>query len=497
VAINVRLSGAQSDPREESDIRFNYKNLQQIICASTKLGATQPMHFSKDQGNTWSQSTLPEFSGDARQGDPTIDWTSDGTAWTVTIGIDVSTNLRLRCYKSTDQGQTWQFDSTVDSTQSAMDKQALWIDHSPTSQHKDNMYLTWHNGGPCFVARRIGPGGTWQTPVQVSGIETLGTAIGGDIKTNANGDVFVFWPDTFSQNLFVAKSTDGGATFGVPVSIAKTVGAFNIGMPAQDDRRVLIYLSGGAYRTASLDLVYAIWMDLAGGAGCSSSFNEPGNDVTSACKTRIWFSRSSNGGTTWEPPRKINDQSSKNDQIFPRLAVDETTGVLMVVYYDTVDGDRTQTDLWMQMSTDYGVSWGDPVKVTTAETDETTAGAESNFQYGDYIGLTGHAGRYFACWTDRRSGGVEEIWGAPLPPRGVLVLPSEVATILAGVVQDGGGLVVIGGRIIRIPPWDPWIEVLQFVATSESIQRIGMAGAQQVMAAIRNVIRSIIGEEQL
>ncbi|HJZ76195.1 MAG TPA: sialidase family protein [Vicinamibacterales bacterium] len=415
MATNVRISGANADSREESDIRYNYSNLQQIICASTKLGGNQPMSFSTDGGATWSQSSLPGVTGDARQGDPTIDWTSDGTAWSVTIGISPTSAFHLRTFKSVDQGATWTFDSDVDGGQSAMDKQALWIDHNANSPHQDNMYLTWHNGSPVFVSLRVGAAGTWGTPLQVSGSETTGTGIGGDIKTNANGDVFVFWPDSGSRNLFVAKSVDGGVSFGSPVTIAQTNGAFQVDVPAQHGRLVLIYLSGGAYRTTTEDLVFACWMDLAGGSGCDSSGDAPGSNVNSDCKTRIFFSRSTDGGATWESPRKINDQSGKNDQIFSRMAVDETTGVLMIVYYDTVDDPgRVKTNLWMQRSFDRGVTWTAPVRVTTAETDETSAGATSNFQYGDYIGLTGFAGNFFPCWTDRRSGAAEEIWGAPL-----------------------------------------------------------------------------------
>ena len=88
----------------------------------------------------------------------------------------------------------------------------------------------------------------------------------------------------------------------------------------------------------------------------------------------------------------------------------------MVVYYDTVaDPGRLKTDVWMQSSTDGGQSWSDAQKVTTQQTDEATANNDNGNQYGDYIGLTGYAGQFFACWTDRRSGGFEEIWGAPLP----------------------------------------------------------------------------------
>jgi hypothetical protein len=327
----------------------------------------------------------------------------------------MNASLILRTFKSTDQGSTWTFDSDVGGGQTAMDKQALWVDHNATSPFKDNMYLIWHNGKPAFVSRRVGPGGTWSAPVQVTGSETTGTGTGRDIKTNQNGDMFAFWNDTGSRGLFVAKSTDGGVTFGTPVKIATTNGAFQVGVPAQNGRLVLIYPSGAAWRTGTEDVVVVCWMDLAGGDDCDSTGDAPGNNVTSNCKTRIFFARSTDGGATWGSPIKLNDQNAKNDQIFPRLALDEATGAMMVVYYDTIlDAGRLKTNLWMQQSFDRGVSWTAAARVTTAETDETSAGARSDFQYGDYIGLTGFQGNFFPCWTDRRSGGVEEIWGAPL-----------------------------------------------------------------------------------
>ena len=114
----------------------------------------------------------------------------------------------------------------------------------------------------------------------------------------------------------------------------------------------------------------------------------------------------------------------------PRLAVDETCGDLIVVYYDTVgDSGRKKTDVWMQSSTDNGSTWSAAIKVTTAETDETAPGFNRN-QYGDYIGLTGHADQCFACWTDRRSGGVEEIWGARIKK----TVPVEIVASIAGTV---------------------------------------------------------------
>ncbi|HET6254618.1 MAG TPA: sialidase family protein [Puia sp.] len=423
---NISITQDTGNPYSESDIRVNPNNPLQIIAASnSNNGTTQAQYYSSDGGNTWGRSSLPAVSGDIFQSDPCVDWTSDGTAWALTIGVISFADLVVRCFKSTDGGKTWTHDSDVSGSQTATDKPTLWIDHSSTSSHQDNMYAIWHNGTPTFVSARNGPGGTWSAPLQVSGSETTFTSDGSDIKTNANGDVFAFWPNAGGNTMLVAKSTNGGTSFGAlganPIQIAATFGPVLLGIPAQDSRSAfgidgcLKYISGGAWRTAAVDMVYACWADLAGGSGCNAQSDEPGSNVNSTCKTRIWFALSNNGGSTWQPAVKINDPSSLNDQFFPRLAVDETNGNLMIVYYDTVaDPNRQSTDVWMQCSTDNGNTWTKAVKITSAETNEANANNDGGNQYGDYIGLTGNAGNFFACWTDRRGGGNEQIYGAPI-----------------------------------------------------------------------------------
>ena len=299
----IRISGANANPRSESDIRVNFRDTTKIIAASNAINdSNQAQFYSTDGGATWSQTSLPLNAADSFHSDPTVDWTSDGTAWATAIGINAAqTSLQIRAFKSLDNGATWTFDATVSGAHTAADKQMMWVDHSATSPNKDNIYVIWHNNSPVFVNRRTGPAGSWQTPLRVSGAETTGTGIGGDIKTNSAGDVLAFWPDTGSRKLFVAKSTDGGVSFGTPVKIATTLDSFDIGMPSFASRRALIYISGGAYKTATKDVVYAIWTDLSGAAGCTGAANEPGTSVASTCKTRIWFARSTDGGATWGP----------------------------------------------------------------------------------------------------------------------------------------------------------------------------------------------------
>ncbi|MEA2490497.1 MAG: serine protease, partial [Acidobacteriota bacterium] len=440
----LSVSGTAGSPRSESDIRIDYWNPNRVIAASNDIvaGGHQVQYYTTDGGVTWGRTSLPFASGDTSHSDPTVDWTSDGTAWSTTIGVQ-SAKLFMRSYKSTNGGATWTFDNTFSGTQSNTDKQLMWIDHSASSPFKDYIYVIWHNGNPAFMNRRSGPAGTWGTPIQVSGAESTGTAIGADVVTNSDGTVFGFWPTTGNSRIFMVKSTNGGTSYSAPQQIAVTKDSYDIGVPAFASRRALIYVSSGAYRNvaAGKDLVYTSWTDLTGATGCTAPANEPGTTVTSTCKTRVWFTRSTNGGTTWEAPRMINNQSSLNDQFNQRLAVDETSGRIGMMYYDTVgDAGRKKTDVFFQSSADDGVTWSTPQKVSTGMTDETITGANSGNQYGDYNGISGHNGTFFPSWTDRSASTREEIWSnatsttpctPPLPPVGLIAAGAQARADLS------------------------------------------------------------------
>ena len=412
VGSNVSVSGTQPDIRSESDIRINFWDPTKIICASNNIAGSgmQGQYWSTDGGVTWGRTTLSLFTGDTSHSDPTVDWTSDGKAYSTTLGITGST-LRGRSYVSTDNGATWAQDGTFTATQTSVDKQMVWVDHSATlvnenpNPNKDNIYAIWHNGTPAFMNVRLGTTGVWQTPIQVSGAESTGTAIGSDVKTNKDGEVFGFWPTTTNRRIFVVKSTNGGTSprtsYGTPVQIATTFDGFDIGVPSFSNRRALIYVSGGAYKTVAKNMVYASWVDLTGAAGCTAAGNEPGSNAASTCKTRVWFSRSTDGGATWSPAVMVNNQAGLNDQYNQWLAVDETNGRL---------------------------------KITTASTDETISGSDTGNQYGDYNGLSAYAGILFPSWTDRRipgTSGREEIWTAKIIECGTLAGVPTIGTATA------------------------------------------------------------------
>lgn len=415
VGSDLRISGSQSSLYLTSDVRINFWDPLKIVAATNNFAGTSATQFySVDGGKTWGQSTLPLPPGEVYYLNPAVDWTSDGTAWSVAVGVMLSpTQYRLGAYKSTNNGATWEYDGMPSGSHSNVYQGGmLWADHSASSIFKDTLYTAWQNLGLGYVGRRTpGAGGTWQTPVRVTGAETTGTPVGSEIKTNANGEVFTFWNDAGSRRLFVSKSTTGGVSFSTPVAIASTWDLYLFNVPAM--RNAQISVSAGVRRTPTKNLVYATWADLRGTSGCDAPVFEPGSDASSTCKTRVWFARSTDGGATWSAPVRINDQASLNDQLHPKLAVDETDGTLGITYYDTVnDPRRRKTDVWFQASHDDGVTWSAAVKVTSAPTDETVAAAAPNNQYGLHNGLSGAGGQFFATWTDRRANYSEEIWGA-------------------------------------------------------------------------------------
>ena len=435
-----RSSGAEAGPRYESMVRIDSRNPSRVVgAANTGVGPEQ-MFYSADGGATWGQSLLTLVENDSDDSDPGVDWTSDGTAWTTTIGIALPQFvLKLRSYRSSDGGATWSFDSTLSAGGVATDKDMLWADHSATSPFKDNLYVVWHDEQTVLLNRRTPAGGWMAAPLVLSAPDGAGAGIGADVRTNAAGDVFAFWPHTGKLQLFMVKSTDGGASFSQPQAVADTFGSFQVSLPAISTRKALIYASGGALKTPTRNEAYLAWMDLSGQAGCTAPSDAPGTNTASPCKGRIWFTRSTDGGATWSAPVKINDQAALNDQFAPWLAVDETDGELGIAYYDTIeDPSRLSTNLFFQSSMDGGATWSAPLRVTAAASDETAPGAKLQTQYGDYNGMSGWNGRFLPSWTDRRNGGFEEIWSA------------VVADASAGSCAASDTVLCIGGNRFQV-----------------------------------------------
>jgi len=416
-----------SEVNSESFIARDYVNPQFLTASSNNIGGSgrQKQFFSTDSGTTWTKTELPLAPGRAFQSDPALAFTSDGTAWAATLGIDAAgASIQNQVYKSTDHGATWTFIATV-STGNNNDKELMWIDPQVGSAFRDNIYVAWDvPGGGMRFARSIDRGATWSS---VSSLSSDG-AIGAHLTTGPAGELYVAWPDTNSRQLKVRKSTDGGATFAAARVIATTNDSFEIVIPAMCQRKALIYISIGVDRSSGpgRGTVYACWTDRDGAAadpGCAGT--------ASASNTNVYLSSSTDGGSTWSAPRIIHTNPASTDQFNQWMDVDPDDGSIHVIFYNTKDdAGRHKTHLYYIASNDRGATFVDETQVSTAQTDETVSGADPNGnQYGDYNGLVAYRAVAFPSWTDRRAtnpGGKEQIYTAKISKGGFIPPPISV-----------------------------------------------------------------------
>lgn len=379
----------------ESAVKVHPTNSDLVIAGSNGPGAGQRMHFSSDGGETWTETSLP-LGGTCC--DPTVDWSSDGTyAHTATLGDCVASGCAVWYYRSSDHGQTWNDLASVtpgdprrELTATGSDKEFIHVDKHPTSPHKDNVYLTWHDNNVLKFAVSTNHGHTWTTTSFAGDPQ----GIGSDITTDKNGNIYYFWPDFDAPEIVMKKSTNGGASFEAVRTVASTQASFIFPIPSMETREVFLYasadvdLSDGPFGNS----VYVAWTDSTAPPGATPSNNH--------ARIRVAYSR--DGGATWTvtTPHPTADQNQV-DRWHQWLAVDPT-GRVHVVYYDTQrDPSRTSVDLFYTFSTDGAQTFETPVRVTSAQSPNIA----DSFEFGDYNGLDATLGNLIAVFTDNRAEG--------------------------------------------------------------------------------------------
>jgi hypothetical protein len=438
IGTNVNVSNV-NEIHSESFVAVNYADPTRLVAASNNISGSgrQKMFFSGDGGATWNSTELPLADGASFNSDPAVAWAPDGTAWSATLGINVSGGVKVQVFKSTTQGATWTFVKTI-STGTNNDKELMWIDTDPSSPHKGNIYVAWDEvGSGMRFARSTDNGATWSAVTNLSSDQ----AIGADLTTGPAGELYVAWPDVASRTIKVRKSTDGGATFAAARTIATTHGQFDVSIPAMCSRNVLIYVIVRADRSPGprRGNVYAAWDDRNGSAA------DPGcTGISSASNSNVYFSRSTDGGATWSSPAVVGANPAPTDQFNPWMDVDPTGGQIHTVYYDTRDdAGRRTASLYFIWSDDGGLHFKDESRVATAPTDETAAGADEGNQFGDYNGLAVYSSVSHPTWTDRRAGvpgGREQIFTARIAVSGDTAPPGPVADRLVVALTPGGAL---------------------------------------------------------
>ena len=115
--------------------------------------------------------------------------------------------------------------------------------------------------------------------------------------------------------------------------------------------------------------------------------------------------KSTNGGTTWSTPVRVNNDVLNNgkDQYYPWCSVDQSTGQIHIVFYDNRNTTSDSSGVFMATSSDGGLTF-DNFKVSDANfKPKPISGLAGGYQ-GDYIGITAANGKAYPFWAEDRTG---------------------------------------------------------------------------------------------
>jgi hypothetical protein len=402
--------------------------------------------YSTNGGLTFTDGGFVPANGNRLTGNPALAFGPNGTLYYASMGKDAGGISRIFVSPSTSLNPSVTFGVPVPVSGLAggrkplQDRDFIAVDTTESS-FRSRVYVAWSefpdNDSPDGRSQVLFAASSSTIPLAFSPTLPLSPAPAGSPVTEVdlgampavapNGDVYVVWgvftPGTAAapQTIQIVRSRDGGAHFQNPdtadsnpsktiASVTSTVGRMNNpGVPPLIRTRGLPYIAidhtpPGSPTRGNIYVVFQA---------------TPLPPATA--RSEIFFTRSTDGGKTWDTPRSIsngpavtNGDATQNDNWMPSIAVSPATGHIRVIFYSRrEDPANIAIRVYDARSADGGLTWFNQPDSTTAFKPSTgydplvngepfpTERGRANM--GDYISVVAAGSNFYQAWTDTRN----------------------------------------------------------------------------------------------
>jgi hypothetical protein len=513
---NERVTtSSASQSRAESVVGVNPTNARNLICASKKFIKPEQYQFtistsySFDGGLSWTESPLPLQQGWDGMTDPDLTFDANGHAYLIVEGdqfgpgVGVVKAIGMFVFKSVDGGKSWtgpvQLHLDADD-----DKQWIDADVSRSSPHFGSVYAVWAAQTNLRFARSTDGGVTWKGVGSMPAGSDMfqEVAYAPSLCIGSDGVIHISWHVPGNSEIRYTRSTDGGQTFSTPISAVTGMTSVTGSLPSTTGT-----VSGGQFPhfpNATFRVMTLVTSCIAAGNRLVIAWADNREGVT-----RIYYRVAANGGLSWQGPASGQSllpvySGAGLYHFHPQLSVAGNQAVGCAFYEFGLKNGKYAIDVITAFSCNDAAYFTSPTTVTEnpwdPKVDAPFSHGDPNITFiGEYFGFLGASDWFAAVWTDTRTG-VQELFYDTVSLKAITVpsrFPWEWVQIIEGVIQDGGGLVLAGGRILRIPPGDPWMDVLYALVAIDSTRQIRNEGATKAIDALRQIVASVAREQNV
>ena len=383
------------NPRRPANVALSYR--------VDRPGFSAAVAWSEDGGITWGRTALPLPEGKDRPFAADVAFAPDGILYVTYVHLEGAGNVPATLWLSSsrDGGRTLSAPIMVSGRLAFQARLAI--------ARSGAIHVTWLQGrevalyrftsveNPIVAVSSTDGGRTFSRPVQLSDPERERVGVASPVLDDKDELVVLYedfkgdrrdfenlegpaWSEPFA--LVITRSSDGGRTFSKGVEVESGL------VPT---KRFLVFLPDFPSLAAGPDgSMFVTWAD---------GRNEDED---------AFIRRSDDGGRTWAPPVRVND-NPKGDgtaQYLPMVAV-APGGRVDVVFLDRRrDRNNVMTDATVASSHDQGRSF-ENVQLSEVSFDSRvgpSADLKFGVDFGSRLGLVSDDDRSLAAWTDTRLG---------------------------------------------------------------------------------------------